>query len=116
MSLVHLTCKITLIMTVDMELLEEITMLSQQFHLSLQNLHKILLELPTSQCKHLARSCALSIPLAPLGPLGRSEVNPRGILPNAIWQMSPITKPLVNLGMYMLWILVWPSFTWWSMT
>ena len=58
-----------------------------------RNLHKILLELPTSQCKHLASSCATCAPLAPLGPLGRSGLNPRGLLPSATWQMGVTHYP-----------------------
>lgn len=85
------------------------------FHLSPQNLHKFLPELPMSQCKHLARSCATCVPLAPLGPFGRSGVNPRGLLPNAIWQIGvTITQPLVILGMFMLWwIRARPLYTQW---
>ena len=75
-------------MAVDMELLEQARMLHQQFHLSPQNLHKLLPELPMSKCKHLASSCAMCSPLVPLGPLGRSGVNPRGLLPSAVWQMD----------------------------
>ena len=82
-----------LTMAVGMEFLEQARMLHQQFHLSPQNLHKPLLELPMSQCKHLARSCATCTPLTPLGPLGRSGLNSRGLLSSATWQMGVTHYP-----------------------
>lgn len=46
----------TIVMTTSTDLLEQVRMLYQQFHLSVQNLHKRLPELPVSQCKHLSGS------------------------------------------------------------
>lgn len=78
----------TLIMSVSMDILEQARMLHQQFHLTPQSLHKLLTELPIVQCKHLSRICATCAPLAPLGPLQRTGVNPRGLMPNVLWQMD----------------------------
>ena len=97
-----------LTMAVGMEFLEQARMLHQK-------LHKLLSELPTSQCKHLVSSHATRVPLAPLGPLADQELTLEVYSPvqSGKW-MSPITQPLVSLGMYMLWwILARPSYKRW---
>lgn len=57
--------KIDCIMTASIELLEQARMLYQQFHLSTQNLYRLLPELLVSQYKYLFRSCASWVSLAP---------------------------------------------------
>lgn len=73
-----------IVMTTSIDLLEQVRMSHQQFHLFAQNLHKLLPGLPVSQCKHLSGSYVLAL----LGSLPRAGVNPHGLLPNAIWQMA----------------------------
>lgn len=58
-----------MIMIIDLDLVEQMRMLHQQFHLSPQNLREFLPELAIFQCKHLVRSCTACTPLVPLGPL-----------------------------------------------
>lgn len=77
----------TIILTASMYFLEQDQALHQLFHLSPQNLHRLLSELSVSQCKHLSWACATCTPLAHLRPLQCAGVNPWVLLPNAIWQM-----------------------------
>lgn len=65
-----------LIMAMDIKLLKQAKMLYQRFHLSLQNLHKLLPKLPMSQYEYLAMSYKIYTYLTPLGPLDRSGVSP----------------------------------------
>lgn len=80
-------------MTVDQGLLEQMRTLHQQFHLSPQNLHKLLLELSMTQCKNLARTNTTCTPFEPLELLNRGGVNPGVLFPNAIWQMEVTHYP-----------------------
>lgn len=77
-----------LIMVIDIKLIKQAKMLYQQFHLSLQNLHKLLPKLPLSQCKYLTRSCTTYTPLTPFSSLDKSGLNSKSLLPNAIWQID----------------------------
>ena len=58
-------------------------------------------------CKHHTRSCAKYVLLASLGPLGRSGVNPRGVLPSLIWQMDVTHYPAFGCGSYFLHLTGW---------
>lgn len=88
----------TIILIASVDLLEQTRALHQKFHLSPWNLHKLLPKLPISSCNHWSCACATFAFLSPLGPLQCSEVNPRGLLPNAIWQMDAMHyAPFGNL-------------------
>lgn len=85
-----------LIMTILIPLLEQDRFIYQQFHTP--KFTKLLFDLPLFSCKNLARMCSTCTPLAYLGPLNRAAVNPRDIVPNALWQMDIIHyTPFGNL-------------------
>lgn len=92
----------TIILTASMDLLEQAKTLHQQFHLSPQNLHRLLPKLSISWCKHLSQPCATWASLAPLEPLKCAGVNSRGLMLYAIWQMDVITmSSFAILNMFM---------------
>lgn len=62
--------------------------LHARFHFSAASLKHLLPDVPLDTCKHLVRLCKTCAPFLPLGPLQPQGVNPRGLKPNARWQMD----------------------------
>lgn len=74
-----------IIMTVCIDLLEQVRMLPQQFHLSPQKLHKLL---PKLNCQFTNSNTCPGL-VQPVAPLQMVVVNLcGGLLPNIIWQMD----------------------------